>query len=63
MTEDYETTCNIQPSVYKGVRNLDHKSMTDLVDAVEGIAEAQSGQAEDQNHTQDGTRDRKGTFG
>ncbi len=51
----YETTWDIQPSVYKGVRNLDHKSMTDLVDAVEGIAEAQSGEAEDQNHTQDGT--------
>jgi hypothetical protein len=60
----YETRWEIQPSVYKGVRNIHHKSMTDLVNAVEGISEDHSGEAEDQA-AQDGTRSRADgeTFG
>lgn len=52
----YETKWDIHPSVYKGIRNLDHKNMTDLVEAVEGISEAQSGEATGWENFQDGKR-------
>jgi hypothetical protein len=35
----YETTWDIQPHVYEGIRNVDYKGINELVETVEGISE------------------------
>jgi hypothetical protein len=35
----YETTWDIQPHVYEGIRNVDNKGINELVETVEGLSE------------------------
>jgi hypothetical protein len=38
----YETTWDIQPHVYEGIRNVDYKGINELVESVEGISAGMS---------------------
>lgn len=55
--DPYETRWDIEPSVYEGIRNVDRKDMTDLVDtlqrAPEGTLGPASGQEEDARSIRD----------
>ena len=55
----YETKWDIQSSIYEGIRNLDPKDMSDLVEAVEVISEVQTGKADIRANVRDGTRNRR----
>ena len=43
--DSYETKWDIHPTVYEGIRNLDPKDMTDLVEAVENLSKTSGGDA------------------
>jgi hypothetical protein len=58
----YETTWDIQPHVYEGIRNVDYKGKNELVETVEGISEGMTivrtdGREQRRDYRKSGRRD------